>query len=102
MMKQINIKKPKEILLTPRTESTARYLQEIQKYKNSEQKEERDKFEQIHLGNESAREEMICSHLKFVVSIAKKYLFSSLELDDLIQEGNMGLCRAIEKFDATR
>lgn len=45
---------------------------------------------------------MITSHMKFVVSVAKKYLRSNLELEDLIQEGNLGLCEAISHFDTSR
>jgi RNA polymerase primary sigma factor len=51
---------------------------------------------------QAAREEMVKAHLRLVVSIAKKYRRSSVEFLDLIQEGNIGLMHAIEKFDYRR
>ena len=51
---------------------------------------------------ESAREKMILANLRLVVSVAKRYQFSSLSFHDLIQEGNLGLMKAVEKFDYRR
>jgi RNA polymerase primary sigma factor len=51
---------------------------------------------------QAAREEMVKAHLRLVVSIAKKYRRNSVEFLDLIQEGNIGLMHAIEKFDYRR
>ena len=49
-----------------------------------------------------ARDRMTTSNLKLVVSIAKKYLFSGMPLDDLIQEGNLGLMKAVDRYDWRR
>jgi RNA polymerase primary sigma factor len=64
--------------------------------------EEQHMAMQIKDGNEQARQEFIGANLKLVVSIAKRYQGRGLALEDLIQEGNLGLLRAVEKFDETR
>lgn len=48
---------------------------------------------------EAARERMILSNLRLVLSIAKKYRWSEIPFDDLVQEGNIGLIKAVERFD---
>jgi len=77
------------------------YLKEIGKTPLLTQKEEKDLARRIQQGDESARQKLIQANLRLVVSIAKRYVnrSSHLSILDLIQEGNIGLARAVEKFD---
>jgi RNA polymerase primary sigma factor len=61
--------------------------------------EERTLSRQVHRGDPNARERLINSNLRLVVKIAKGYMTHDMDLLDLIQEGNLGLIRAAEKFD---
>jgi RNA polymerase primary sigma factor len=54
------------------------------------------------VAEQEARKKLICSNLRLVVSIAKKYLYYGLPLLDLIEEGNLGLMRAVDRFDPER
>lgn len=53
----------------------------------------------IELGDETARTKLIECNLRFVASIAKRYSGRGMTFSDLMQEGNIGLCRAVDKFD---
>ncbi len=64
--------------------------------------EEREVLEQQLIGGEEARQHLIQANLRLVVSVAKKYIGRGMSFLDLIQEGNIGLMRATEKFDHTR
>lgn len=64
--------------------------------------DERGLAQQIAQGNEEAKQQFIEANLRLVVSIARKYTGFGLDLADLIQEGNLGLMHAIEKFDYRR
>lgn len=79
--------------------SLAWYLEQINKIPLLTREEE-DKYARLaREGDEAAKEMLIKSNLRFVVSIAKKYQTSGISMLDLINEGNMGLMKAAEKFD---
>jgi RNA polymerase primary sigma factor len=80
------------------------YLKEIGKIGFLSAEEEKDLAKRIEKGDEEAKKRLTQANLRLVVSIAKKYVGRSpnLSLLDLIQEGNLGLARAVEKFDWRR
>lgn len=82
--------------------SLDQYLKEISAYPLIDRKEEAQLAERIRRGDREALEKLVNSNLRFVVSIAKKYQNQGVALADLINEGNLGLIRAGEKFDETR
>ncbi|MGE5683050.1 MAG: RNA polymerase sigma factor RpoD/SigA [Bacillota bacterium] len=82
--------------------SLDRYIKEIAKNKVLSAEEEIDLMKRIRNGDKSAFEKMVKCNLKFVVKVANQYSGQGLPADDLINEGNLGLIRAIEKFDETR
>ena len=75
------------------------YLQDISKYPQLSQKEETYLANRARQGDSEAREQLIHAHLRMVVNIARQYLRPGVELLDLIQEGNIGLIRAVDMFD---
>jgi len=75
------------------------YMREISRYDLLTAQEEIDLSRAIAKGDESARQQMIQSNLRLVVKIARRYINRGLPLSDLIEEGNIGLMRAVEKFD---
>ncbi|MBP7058055.1 RNA polymerase sigma factor RpoD [Candidatus Gracilibacteria bacterium] len=78
------------------------YLCEIGKVQLLTAKEEIDLARRIRKGDQQAKKQLAEANLRLVVSIAKKYIGRGLSFLDLIQEGNIGLFRAVEKFDADR
>jgi RNA polymerase primary sigma factor len=80
-------------------DSVTSYFQRIAKHKLLSRKEEMDLSRAARLGDRTSRQRLIQSNLRLVVSIAKKYLNRGLGLQDLIQEGNLGLLTAVDKFD---
>jgi RNA polymerase primary sigma factor len=78
------------------------YLNEIGRVRLLTKRQEVELAQQIEAGSEAARQHLIEANLRLVVSIARKYMVRGLPLLDLIQEGNLGLMRAVEKFDHRR
>lgn len=78
------------------------YLREIQKTKLLSADEEKELAKRIAKGDKSARDRMIESNLRLVVKIAKRYMNRGLPFLDLIEEGNMGLIKAVERFKLSK
>jgi RNA polymerase primary sigma factor len=80
-------------------EALTQYLEEIGRHKLLTAAEEIELAQRIEKGDLAAKERMMTANLRLVVSLAKRYQDRGLPLFDLIQEGNVGLMRAVEKFD---
>jgi len=78
------------------------YLNEISKYPVLTREEEATLSQGIEKGCNDSKETMIKCNLRLVVSIAKKYINRGMNLVDLVEEGNIGLLKAVEKFDYTK
>jgi RNA polymerase primary sigma factor len=78
------------------------YLKQIEGIKVLTREEEAFIARKAAKGDNTAKEKLITSNLRFVVSIAVKYQNLGLPLMDLINEGNMGLIRAVDKFDVEK
>lgn len=84
------------------TDPVRQYLREIGKFPLLDAEEEVELAKNFEKGARRAKDKLIESNLRLVVSIAKKYIGRGLSLLDLIQEGNQGLIRAVEKYDWRR
>ena len=84
------------------TASLDKYLQEIGREELLSVDEEVELAQRIRQGDERALDRLVCANLRFVVSVAKQYQNQGLSLPDLINEGNVGLIKAAQKFDETR
>ena len=78
------------------------YLQDISKYPQLSPQEELTLANLARQGDAEAREQLIHAHLRMVINIARQYQRPDVEMLDLIQEGNIGLIYAVDKFDPTR
>ena len=78
------------------------YLKDIGKYALLSTEEETELAEKMIQGDETAKKRLSEANLRLVVSIAKRYVGRGMHLLDLIQEGNLGLMKAVEKFDYTK
>jgi len=98
-MRQLKITKS---ITNRESESLEKYLQEIGKEELLSSDEEVELAQRIRKGDRQALERLTKANLRFVVSVAKQYQNQGLSLPDLINEGNLGLIKAAEKFDETR
>jgi RNA polymerase primary sigma factor len=78
------------------------YFKDLKKFPLLSLKEEKELAKKVANGDCEAREKMIVSNLKLVVKIAKHYVNRGLPFQDLIEEGNIGLIRAVEKFNVSK
>ena len=84
------------------TRTTQVYYDELKKYKPLTKAKEKRLLRQCRNGNLKAKNELLEANLKFVFDIAKHYTGRGLSISELISEGNMGLLRAIDKFDEAK
>jgi len=98
-MRQLKISKS---ITNRESASLDKYLQEIGREELITVEEEVELAQRIKRGDRSALERLTRANLRFVVSVAKQYQNQGLSLPDLINEGNLGLIKAAEKFDETR
>jgi RNA polymerase primary sigma factor len=98
-MRQLKITKQ---VTNRETASLDKYLQEIGKVDLITAEEEVELAQRIKAGDQIALEKLTKANLRFVVSVAKQYQNQGLTLPDLINEGNLGLIKAAQRFDETR
>ena len=98
-MRQLKITKS---ITNRESESLEKYLQEIGKVDLVTAEEEVTLAQRIKQGDQAALEKLVKANLRFVVSVAKQYQHNGLSLNDLINEGNVGLVKAAQKFDETK
>ena len=95
-MKEITTEKT---ILTENSELLKEYFKSISKYHIYSGEEQVELAKKMVQGDEKAREKLITSNLRFVVTCAKKYVGQGVPLIDLIQSGNTGLCQACKNYD---
>jgi RNA polymerase primary sigma factor len=86
----------------PERDSLSTYLDEIGRYQLLSREQEAALGARIRRGDHDALEALVCANLRFAVIIARQYQHRGLTLADLIEEGNLGLVRAAERFDESR
>ncbi|HDG62009.1 MAG TPA: RNA polymerase sigma factor RpoD [Thermotoga sp.] len=99
VMKLLEEESPEVYDSTSVKDSIKMYLKEIGKIPLLTPSQERELARRAQMGDKKAREKLITANLRLVVSIAKRYIGRGLPFLDLIQEGNIGLLKAVEKFD---
>src|SRR6201997_1705597 len=98
-MRQLKITKQ---VTNRETASLDKYLQEIGRVDLITAEEEVELARKIKQGDETALDRLVKANLRFVVSVSKQYQNQGLSLPDLINEGNLGLIKAAQRFDETR
>ncbi|HLP14500.1 MAG TPA: RNA polymerase sigma factor RpoD/SigA [Flavobacteriales bacterium] len=98
-MRQLKISKQ---VTNRETASLDKYLQDISKIEMINAEEEVELARRIKQGDQAALERLTAANLRFVVSVSKQYQNQGLTLSDLINEGNLGLIKAAQRFDETR
>ena len=98
-MRQLKITKS---ITNRETASLDKYLQEIGREELITADQEVQLAQRIKMGDQDALEKLVKANLRFVVSVAKQYQNQGLSLPDLINEGNLGLIKAAQRFDETR
>lgn len=98
-MKEIQIRKN---ILNENSDTLKQYFKEINKYPILTTEQEIEIAHKAKEGNSKARDKLINSNLKFVITCAKQYTGQGVSLMDLIQAGNLGLTEAVERFDPDR
>src|SRR6202050_5566676 len=84
------------------SQAVEKYLQEISKIPMITPEEETVLAQRIKMGDQKALDKLVQANLRFVVSVAKQYQHQGLSLSDLINEGNLGLIKAAQRFDETK
>lgn len=98
-MRQLKITKQ---ITNRESESLDKYLQEISKFELITAEEEVELAQKVRDGDELALQRLTKANLRFVISVSKQYQNQGLSLPDLINEGNLGLIKAAQRFDETR
>jgi len=91
-----------DIVYIPEEDNFRRYLREMGTISMVSMEEEVELAKKVAEGDEEAKKRLVEANLRLVVSIAKKYTNRGISLADLVQEGNLGLLKAVEKFDYTK
>src|SRR3954453_13779055 len=84
------------------SQAVEKYLQEISKIPMITPEEETTLAQRIKMGDQRALDKLVQANLRFVVSVAKQYQHQGVSLSDLINEGNVGLVKAAQRFDETK
>lgn len=101
-MRPIYIQKNVKVITAQEEECLAKYFSDIQKEDLITKEQEIELSRLAHLGDKKAFDKLVKANLRFVISVAKQYQHKGVFLADLINEGNIGLIKAIHDFDETR